>query len=218
MFDKQLIRKYIFIALCIIAIIIAIVFIRRTLSVYQSEAESTLDANLAYWVVTDSLQSDDVFIGELMPGDEKELTFTVSNSEGSVKADVPIRFDAIIETSTNMPLEYEIYQILDDGTHYTIPKSQLIKSIFYIDNDENKQTTEDRVYYNRITIKDFEFNDPSKATTFKFGLNVIFPDYYEDGLNDGEEIDENWRFADLVEHIKITIDAKQILPEDRLEN
>lgn len=199
MFDKQVIRKNIIRILCIIAIIFAIVFIRRTFSRYESNADSGVEADLAFWVVNDSLQESDVYIGEIATGVYKDYTFTVSNFNDTISAKVPIQYRVVVDSTTNMPLQYSLYKKID-GNDTACEQEETI----YQDGDGT--------YYRKLESEEFNLGLVEHETdkeTHTFILRVTLPNYDEDGLNDGEEDDENWMFADLVEYAKVSIDARQ---------
>lgn len=199
MFDKQVIRKNIIRILCIIAIILGIVFIRRTFSRYESNADSGVEADMAFWVVNDSLQESDVYIGEIATGVYKDYTFTVSNFNDTISAKVPIQYRVVVDSTTNMPLQYSLYKKID-GNDTICEQEETI----YQDGDGT--------YFKKLESEEFSMglveHDTDKET-HTFTLRVTLPNYNEDGLNDGEDDDENWMFADLVEYAKVSIDARQ---------
>lgn len=199
MFDKQLIRKNIIIVICIIAIILAIMLIRRTFSRYESQADSEIEAGLTFWVVNDSFQEDAVYIGDMEPGEQRDIEFSVSNYNDSISSKVPIEYSAIVNTTTNMPLEYEIYKRVDGNDE----KCDISEEIYQDD---------DGTYYKKMETQNFELGfvkEDSDKETQNFVLKIIFPSYNEDGLNDGNADDDNWQFSDLLEYVKISIDARQ---------
>lgn len=222
MFDKKVIRKSLTIIFLIILILIGITFIRRTFSRYESNAKSVSGADMAFWVVNDSLTTDFITIGELetMPNgisdEEKEtykrkVEFTVQNFKDTITASVPLKYQIKLITTTNMPLKYELYQYADDDIIKPDP------CIF----ETNIVTDDDTTYYKELTAK------PMKS-----GVNDFFFDgVYEVDSGEfitGKEIDkfllkvwlpnvddtENYMFADLLEYVKIEITAEQITTED----
>lgn len=199
MFDKQVIRKYIIRILCIIAIIFAIVFIRRTFSRYESNADSGVEADMAFWVVNDSLQEKDVYIGEIATGVTQDYTFTVSNFNESISAKVPIQYRVIVDSTTNMPLQYSLYKKIDGNDTVC-------------EQEESIYQDADGTYFKKMESEEFTMgfveHDIDKET-HTFTLRVTLPYYNEDGLNDGAADDQNWMFADLVEYAKVSIDARQ---------
>ena len=226
MFDKQLMRKNIIKILCVIAVIYAIMFIRYTLSRYQSTGTSSIDAPLAFWIVSDSLQEGETVIGEIAPGEEKEVSFTVSNYNGTIGAQVPMEYSVIIEATTNMPLEYQLYKkvpkVDENGDEIIDEDGNVVIEIEELDTNEFIFVNEDGTYYKIIETKGLEFgyvaDEDDEGEIVNFGLNAYFPDEEVGNLAWDEELKENWQYSDLIEHIKITIDAKQILNNGANEN
>ena len=98
-----------------------------------------------------------------------------------------------------MPLEYEIYKRVDGNDE----KCDISEEIYQDD---------DGTYYKKMETQNFELGfvkEDSDKETQNFVLKIIFPSYNEDGLNDGNADDDNWQFSDLLEYVKISIDARQ---------
>lgn len=248
MFDKKVIKKSVIVLLIVIAIITAITLIRRTFSRYESEAESTVEADLAFFVVDESFQSEAFSIGELEPCPDslnpldedtdfntllseensnyvKIAKFTVRNYNDDIASTVPITYDIIVDATTNIPIEYAIFETDDiDGIeNSTITRCDIDEEIY----------SEDDVYYKQITAKsggknasanDFYFRhvtDPdadvegtatrqSGKETDTLYLVAWLPYYNSDDLVfENVEDDQNYQFADMIDYVKIQIDAKQ---------
>lgn len=218
MFDKRTIKKSIIIILIVIGILFAITLIRRTLSRYESKAKSTIEADLAFFVVDESFQTKDFFLGEIQPlpvdGEEitedhedydkyyKEIILTVQNYS-DVHSTVPIDYDIIVDASTNMPLEYEIYELEDGGNFEECSITENIvensTGVFY---KEVKASAED-------AVNDFHFAAVEDETdTIK--IKVYFPNYANDDLTSSTN---NYQFADKIEYLKIQVDARQKITE-----
>lgn len=222
MFDKRTIKKSIIIILIVIGILLAITLIRRTLSRYESKAKSTVEADLAFFVVDESFQTKDFFLGEIqpLPVDEeiteshedydkyyKEIILTVQNYS-DVHSTVPIDYDIIVDASTNMPLEYDIYELEDSGDWEICLKEEGIY----------EKTA--GVFYKKVTAPagDTDASDPNdfhfapvvdEVDTIK--IKVYFPNYENDDLSG---IENNYQFADKVEYLKIQVDARQRIVEE----
>lgn len=218
MFDKRTIKKSIIIILIVIGILFAITLIRRTLSRYESKATSTVEADLAFFVVDESFQTKDFFLGEIQPlpvdeeiteGHEdydkyyKEIILTVQNYS-DVHSTVPIDYDIIVDASTNMPLEYEIYELEDSGDFEACSITENI-----VENPTG-------VFYKEVVASaenaanDFHFAAvEDEIDTIK--IKVYFPSYANDDLTSSTN---NYQFADKIEYLKITVDARQKIVEE----
>lgn len=224
MFDKRTIKKSIIIILIVIGILFAMTLIRRTLSRYESKAISSVEADLAFFVVDEAFQTKDFFLGEIQPipaGETieeghtdydkyyKEIILTVQNYS-DVHSTVPIDYDIIVDATTNMPLEYEIYELedLDKGGNWE-------RCITEPDNIYEKNG----VFYKRVKAPAGS-DDGSDPNDFHFApvvdeidtikIKVYFPSYENDDLTSTKN---NYQFADKLEYLKIQVDARQKIVE-----
>ena len=224
MFDKRTIKKSIIIILIVIGILFAITLIRRTLSRYESKAISSVEADLAFFVVDEAFQTKDFFVGEIQPhpvgetiGEEhpdydkyyKEIILTVQNFS-DVHSTVPIDYDIIVDATTNMPLEYEIYELEDAAKGGNWERCTTEPDAIYEKNG---------IYYKQVKAPAGEAGD-SDPNDFHFApvvdevdtikIKVYFPNYENDDLNTTKN---NYQFADKLEYLKIQVDARQRITE-----
>lgn len=219
MFDKKVIHKSIIIILIILLILIAITFIRRAFSRYESDAQSSADVNLAFFVVNESFVSEEFSVGEIepLPTDAtdkeqyiKQVEFTVQNYKDTLSTDVPLKYDIRLFATTNLPLKYELYQYGDDGVIKTDPcvvSNELIYDEYGTCYREIKATSSNA--NGNDFFFDFVVGDLGKEID-KFLLKIWLPDHTTDDLAS----EENYIFADLVEYVKLEINAKQIISEE----
>ncbi len=238
MFDKEVIKKCFVILLVAITIITGIAFIRRTLSRYDSKAKSQVEADLAFWIVRESFQSKSFAIaGEIQPlpstvndiseiADSevsqymKEVIFTVSNHNEDMGSTVPMKYNIIVESTTYMPLEYELFELVEttDEEGRIIPQEKPC----IITNPPNVITDSYGTKMKQIiagwddnSLKmDYVDEDGTGKQTDTFILKIKFPKYENDILTGSEE---NYYFADAIEYLKIKIDASQRVGDELLE-
>ena len=190
MLDKKKLKKSIIILLLIAIIIIAIIFITNTLSRYETVATSDKDLDVAFWMLHDDFQSANMIIKDIYPSNNSfDYSFSVSNFEadedGTInkRAETDLEYNLKITTTTNLPLEYVIE-----------------KNGEIITTEQNIVTDEDGTYYREIII------DPSQMTqgedlTDNYVIKVTFP----------KENDTNAEYSDLIEYVKLDINAEQII-------
>ena len=78
MLDKKKLKKSIGILFLIAVIIIAIIFIRNTLSRYETVATSEKDVDVAFWMFHDDFQSANMIIQDIYPSDNSfDYSFSV---------------------------------------------------------------------------------------------------------------------------------------------
>lgn len=192
MLDKKKLKRSILILFLIAIIIIAIIFIVRTLSRYQSVATSEKDVDVAFWMLHDDFQTASMIIKDIYPSEQSfDYSFNVSNfeedEEGNIakRAETDLEYRLKIITTTNLPLEYEI---MKDDTVLT--------------TQQNIITDDDGTYYREIVIDPTQMLQGEDLTDM-YTIRVTFP----------KENDTNAEFSDLIEYIRLEIDANQLIDE-----
>ena len=255
MLDKKVIRKSLIIILIILLILIAITFIRRTFSRYESDSESIAPVDMALWIVNEGFTTENLNIGEITPipveknelfdthilgifegtktmgsliqddtvvGYEdyiKAINFTIQNynedGDGDVGlvSSVPLRYEIKLTATTNMPLEYRLYQY--DNSNSIINSTPCVVSDNIITDSDGTCYREIRALPNDSNGNDFYLDDEGiggvNTEKDKFLLLAWMPDQNNDRLTSN---DENHMFADLMEYIKLEIKAEQIMSGD----
>ena len=190
MLDKKKLKKSILILFLIAIIIIAIIFIRNTLSRYETVATSSKDVDVAFWMLHDDFQSANMIIQDIYPSDNSfDYSFSVSNfktdEEGNInkRAETDLEYELTITTTTNLPLEYVIER-----------NGEIITT------QQEITTDEDGTYYRKISIEPSQMVQGQDVTD-NYVIKVTFP----------KENDTNAEFSDLIEYIKLDINAEQII-------
>lgn len=105
-------RTRFFIAIVIFFVLYKIVF--GTFSLYESNAESTANVDLAVPILYDDYVRKSVALDSMLPGDSQVFVFTVSNfyvdedTNETIISDTDVEYDLVIKSTTNLPLEYTI--------------------------------------------------------------------------------------------------------------
>ena len=190
MLDKKKLKKCMIILFLIVIIIIAIIFIRNTLSRYETVATSEKDVDVAFWMLHDDFQSANMIIEDIYPSNNSfDYSFSVSNFEaeqdGTInkRAETDLEYQLKITTTTNLPLEYVIEK---NGENLT--------------TQQNIITDEDGTYYKEIIIEPSQMVQGEDITD-NYVIKVTFP----------KENDTNAEYSDLIEYIKLEINAEQII-------
>lgn len=201
MIDKKKLRKIVIILLSIGLIIAIILLGRKALSRYQSDANSKADVDVAFFLVKDSLQENELVLDDIEPGIEKNYNISVSNNNGTIRTETSIQYNLIVETTTNMPLEFELYKVEKiEGDEEIYSEIKCEKTIDVVANADNTY------------LKDIIFSDTNSEVPFEFGCNenektdfilkIILPETLSNDM-------ENGQFSDLIDYIKVKVDAKQ---------
>ena len=180
----------------IIIVILLIIGITITMSRYGSTGKTTLSADIAFFVLEDWYQSDDlvanIFLENLYPREETfDYLFTVANTDGTKTAETAIKYTVEMEVTTNLPLEFEIYK---DGTK--LINAEDIENEIVLDSTRE-------TYIRKITIKSGSFNyNVAKTDTYK--IAVEFPIEYA----------TNEEFENMIDNINIKLDTGQKLDSE----
>jgi len=191
MIDKKTIFKSFIIISLLIIIIFAFIQIRNTLARYETTTTTEREVDVAFWMLDTSFASERLLIDEIYPSNTPyEYTFTVSNFEGTKRAETDLEYDIVLTATTNLPFEYEIQK----GGVTCTKTEQLI-------------TDDDGTYYKQMTINpaasdDFILENETNETD-TFVIKVTFP----------KSNSSNENYADLMEDIVLDLSAIQIIGE-----
>ena len=171
------------ISITIIFILYKIVF--GSFSLYESEANSDANLDVAYFRLNDEYETKVISLDDMLPGDTRTCTFNISNYtlNGEIEevSETDMEYTLKIRTTTNLPLEYELTKSYDDGEETTI-----------------ETITDDDGTYFKTMIVDTETLEFANPKTNVYNLVINFPENYNT---------EN--FQDIIEMIEIEVESKQ---------
>lgn len=173
---------YIKVIILILSLLIIIRIFTLVLSKYETDADSTADVDIAFYLLKEDYKNMTLNLGKIVPrNNEYKYTFTVGNEEDGKVAETDIEYDLTLRTTTNLPLTYELYM-----------------------NGENAILTEDinpdeqGTYFRTITTQTQELMY-QEAKTNQYELIIHFPINYN-----------TTNYQDIMEMLEITVDAKQV--------
>lgn len=171
-------------ALILSILLVAVVFFPSTLSKFQSNGSGDAKIDLAFSLLETDELVETISLTEILPdGKQYEYTFSVSNYNEEKRIDVNIQYDITIRTTTNLPIEYEIYD----------SEGNKINTDFEIIKDE------DGTYFNVLKtdkrIVTYE-EDSIEMYTLKYSLDSVY--------NDSS-------YQDIIELITVEINAEQVM-------
>ena len=172
-----------------IIFVIIVYFCPVTLSKYESTSNGSAVSSIAYYVVGTDYQTDSIYLMGMIPRSEEYVyNFTVSNfdSDNNI-AETDLSYDLSVVTTTNLPLEYELY-ISEDGNSYSNAVS----------NDEIK-LDDDNTYFRYLSTNKISMLH-TESKTYYYTLKVKFDSSYDSHI-----------YQDIIEGVRIIIDSKQIL-------
>lgn len=175
-----------FLLLIVIINVIGIAYSR-----YESHADMYAKANVAFFVIDSGTYEQSISIKGLTPSSDPFLyTINVYNFKGRDRSKVDLKYDIKFETTTNIPLTYEIIR----NETYSDTATNIIS------NERLRQDGE--VYYKVFDINDsynFLFNQDQ---TDQYTIVVHFPEIYKQFPDS---------YQGKVELITVTINAEQVV-------
>ena len=145
-------RLKIEIIIFLILLVMLCFLIPFTFSRFRTEARGDANIDIAFYLLNDTYTHQNITLEEMKPGDEKSYTFSVSNTDGTHRSEVTLDYEVFIRATTNLPLTYELYEIVsgvdtnvifssenvtdDDGTYFKEIKTS--SNTFEYDTDNTK--------------------------------------------------------------------------------
>ncbi len=143
----------------------------NSFSLYESNAVSEASIDVAFFLLADTYEKQTINIGNMLPGDTKTLEFSISNykldevtNEEEV-TETDMEYDVVVRSTTNLPLQYEVYKSINGGTSEPIALTVVEdawNTPFYTIIDEEG---------------DFEF---TTGQTDTYEIKVTLPEEYDD--------------------------------------
>ncbi len=187
-------RRLIISGILLILVIVLIVFIKLdafTYSKYEKQVTSNNNLNTAIYLLDDSYQTISVRIPDIIPSNNQYLyTFSVSNFKDDLHCDTNLEYVVHIRTTTNLRIDYELYNTL------TVDGATSIISSNTIEQDR------DGTYFRHI-LTDSKTMLYSEDETEYYTLLLNLPSDYKDA-----------KYSGVPEVIEINIESKQILDSD----
>ena len=172
-------------SITIILILYKIIF--SSFSLYESEASSDANLDVAYFRLNDEYETKVISLEDMVPGETKTCTFNISNytlNNGEEEiTETDMEYTLKIRTTTNLPLEYELTKSYDDGEEVTIETI----------------TDDDGTYFKKILDETGTFTC-DQGYTNTYNLTVTFPSTCD-----------NIMYQNIIECIEISVEARQII-------
>lgn len=197
-FDK---KKFLLVAK-LIFVLVAIVLINSlsgsTYTRYESDVDIGANANVAFFVIDQGLYENQIYIDGLIPDNQpKYYRFYVTNKKNNKRADVDLEYAIKFETTTNLPLEYEIIRNQTyEGPHQNLLGTPTLRQD---DND---------VYYNVYETTGTREFLHSRDEIDEYVLKVTFPIYNTPTSISNKQRSDDYQGA--IEMFSIIITASQV--------
>lgn len=195
-------RIKLIICLLILCILHKIIF--SSYSLYESEANSNLDVDVAFFVLENENLGHLITLDDLAPGESTSCKFSIANfyseeyvdedgntNQRDVIAETDIKYNLKIRTTTNLPLEYELY--INDNPFENSTAIEQIAGGSEINQDEYSTYFNKLIEYENV----FSYGNP---TTDTYILKVTFP-----------EDDMDYTYQNIIDAIEISVEAEQLV-------
>ena len=190
-FDK---KRFMFVgklAFVFVGLVVIINIVGRTYTRYESNVDINANANVAFFIIDQGTYESSIKLDGLVPStDPIYYTFYVANYKDSKRTKVDMDYKIKFETTTNLPLTYEIIRNQSfDGPHTNI-----------IDTVSVRQDV-NNVYYRVFADNDtYHFTHGSNQID-EYVLKVNFPASYKNYPD---------LYQGVIELFSIIIDANQV--------
>jgi hypothetical protein len=170
-FDTQ---RFIFVGkiiLILLACVIIFNLVDRTNTRYESEANVSAEASVAFFVIDQGTYEGSISLTGLEPSTQPfYYTFFVRNyDENGYRTDVNLTYDIKVETTTNLPLTYEIIRNQSfSGTHTNL-----------LTNWTTRQDDNDVYYKTSNILGTYSFGHAANQID-QYTIKVNFPISYKD--------------------------------------
>ncbi len=172
-------------------LVIIVNLVDKTYTRYESRVDVSAEASVAFFIVDQGTYENTISLSGLTPSlDPIYYTFYVANYNEDGRANVDLDYNIRFETTTNLPLTYEIIRNETfEGTHTSI-----------IDSTSVRQDEYD-VFYRVFTDEDTYSFSHNADEADSYVLKVIFPESYKDSPD---------LYQGVIELFSIIVDAQQV--------
>lgn len=207
-------KRRIKLIVCMLILVVLHRIIFSSYSLYESEANSNLDVDVAFFVLENENLGHLITLDDLAPGDETSCSFSIANfrmeeyvdeadgqtKEKQVVAETDIKYKLTIRTTTNLPLEYKLY--INDNPVENPSAVEQINDGAVINQDEYN------TYFNRLIEYENIFSYKN-ATTDTYILKVKFPK----GKTATSEEYLDYTYQNIIDAIEISVEAEQVVDD-----
>lgn len=177
--------------LLIILLIVLLMLVPFSFSRYESQMTSNTNLDAAIYLINDTYAKLEVRLPEIVPQNEQyAYTFSISNNLEGQRTETNLYYVLNIVTTTNLPLEYALYDGLDVNNANNI----IISDEYYLDDYQT--------WFRKLSTERSYFTYSSDEINY-YTLLISFPL----SCNDAS-------YQSIVESIVINIDSKQVLSSD----
>lgn len=184
--NKKLKILYAKLVILVLCFLIFLRIVTLVLSKYESEARSTANVDIAFYLLKEDYQTMNLNLASIFPqNDEYIYTFSIGNQDAEKTAEIDLVYDLTIRTTTNLPLTYELYKKVDNNFENII-KTNTIEADEYGTFFRIITTESEDLYY-----------ETPKANIYQ--LIIHFPENYN-----------TTNYQNIIEALEININSHQV--------
>lgn len=187
----------------LILIIYICITVTNTIAKYVKESDLKNKIDIAFWIVNDEYnnESENLIISNIYPSnDPYEYLFSVSNYKDNKRTEVAIEYNINLKSTTNIPLEYKIFEKQEDGSWKEMyVRQSIVSNNTSYNNKVYEEYVKKLVIYQNEKEEKMKFGFEKNETKY-YKLQIFFPISYN-----------SEKYSDLVEGIKLNINATQKL-------
>ncbi len=196
-FDASQFKSYLVLSIIILIAIIFLGKVQFTEAKYETNTETTISPNFAFFIVDVFAQNQHLVLDNLTPrATPYEYRFEVSNFKGSKKANVDLTYSIELISTTNLPITIKLFK----GTNTSSA----------INYTETITQNSDNVYFRHLLYSGVSTMNHDDEYTDIYTLWVEFPERL---LVEPPStyIDTSEKYAGVIELIDIEIRAEQVV-------
>lgn len=127
MIDKKKFKEFNKITVAIILLFLIFSTFKLSLAKFETESSGKIVGNIAFYVLEAGSDDGSLKMFELDPDDKKySYNISVQNYKGNKISEVDLEYTMSIKTTTNIPVEYELYNVKDMNTNI-LGQKEIIK-------------------------------------------------------------------------------------------
>lgn len=186
---KLSLLKVIILFICLLFMLFILPY---TYSRYESASSTEITTGVAYYILDTVPISENIRLDSLVPSaDPYVFNFTISNNDGVNRLETVLSYDLTLRTTTNLPLELELYMNEDFASPYA---TQLVS--------EDVVQDEYGTYFRTFSAPTAYFNYFYDETNV-YTLVVYFPKEFN-----------SFEYQGILESLELTIDSKQVIDSE----
>lgn len=190
-------KRFILYSFLVFILMICSFYLLSVYSSYHSKAEINTKVEKAVYILEEGMFSFNIDIDGIFPKEEPYIyQFSIANYNAYQKSNVDLEYSLSFRTTTNLPIEYQLYR----NENYDDSNSTNLFSLSSVIQDE------DGSWYNQFDLPTkytFNYHEQMKDIYY---LVVYFPKQYS----------THSEYADLIDNVEVIVDAKQIIDQEEL--